>query len=106
MVKCAFGVLFERPPRRMDGGSNQTKLLQMRARRAQVGAKLAEWEEAHRQADGREASAEERQRSSQYRQLTKLCGDLEEARPRPAVDETYILKLPRKPTSRCREADK
>ena len=58
-------------------GSNQTKLLQMRARRAQVGAKLAEWEEAHRQADGSEASAEERQRSSQFRQLTKLCSDLD-----------------------------
>eukprot|EP00966_Prymnesium_polylepis_P188953 4378144-Prymnesium_polylepis.1 len=61
----------------MPGTMQAEKLLQMRARRAQVAAKLEEWEEAHRQPDGREASAAERQRSSQYRQLSKLCADLD-----------------------------
>lgn len=55
----------------------EEKVLKMKAQRSQVGAKLAEWEEAFAKSHGRQPTASDKQKSSQHKELTKLCADLD-----------------------------
>jgi hypothetical protein len=80
------------------------KLLQFKAQRTQVAAKLADWEESHRQSDGREATPAQRQRSSQHRQLTKLMNDLDGFIQALEVDDPSLI--PAAGASRADRADR
>lgn len=53
------------------------KLLQMKSQRAQVGAKLSEWEDTFRKTHARAPTDADRQRSNQHQELSKLCADLD-----------------------------
>ena len=60
-----------------DAKKTEEKVLRMKAQRSQVSAKLAEWEEAFAKSHGRRPTASDRQKSSQHKELTKLCADLD-----------------------------
>tara|TARA_B110001452_G_scaffold245370_1_gene230014 strand:+ start:342 stop:1466 length:1125 start_codon:yes stop_codon:yes gene_type:complete len=60
-----------------DAKRTEEKVLKMKAQRSQVGAKLAEWEEAFAKSHGRQPTASDKQKSSQHKELTKLCTDLD-----------------------------
>ena len=55
----------------------EEKVLQLKSQRAQVAAKLAEWEATFRSEKGHAPTTADQQRSSQYKELTKLIGDLD-----------------------------
>ena len=59
------------------GGSTADRVLTLKARRAQIQARVEEWEATFRRVHGHDADEVERHRSSQYRELSRLLSDID-----------------------------
>ena len=55
----------------------EDRLLTLKAQRGQIQARLEEWETTHAQLHSRPSTLADRQRSSQYRELSRLLSDLD-----------------------------
>ena len=53
------------------------KVLALRAQKTQLESKLQEWEEVHARTLGRPSTAQERQRSREHRELSRLVADVD-----------------------------